>query len=220
MLVSRNQDAELKRPKVERAAEWIEESGLPTRVTSIDGLVPSDTTTTALSECDVIFGCVDNVVARHAINKIACAYLIPYFDLGVAIKSNRNGGDIRHAVSRCHYLQPDRPCLLDREAYSSERLAEESYRQDDPEFHKNLKELGYTQERNEIQAVMTLTMQAAVMAVDDLMARLHGYRVDSNRNFDEQEHSFTHTHYEHRAHAGDNFALRNFVAAGDRHVRM
>ena len=221
MMASRTSDAKNKKLKVERTAEWIKETGLPTQVTAINDRIPSEATTKALSECDIIFGCVDNVAARHAINKIACAYLIPYFDLGVAIKGNvSKSGSIRHAVARCHYLQPDKPCLLDRGAYSSERLAEEGYRRDDPEFYKNLKELGYTHERNDIQAVMTLTMQAAILAVDDMMARIHGYRIEPNSQFDEQEHSFTHTSYEHKAHTGDNIALRHFIATGDKHMRM
>lgn len=221
MMASRTEDVKNHRLKVERIAEWIKETGLPTKVTAINDRIPSEATTKALSECDIIFGCVDNVIARHAMNKIACAYLIPYFDLGVAIKGNTSrSGDIRHAVARCHYLQPDKPCLLDRGAYSSERLAEEGYRQDDPEFYKNLKELGYTHEPNDIQAVMTLTMQAAILAVDDMMARIHGYRIEPNSNFDEQEHSFTHTCYRHKEHVGANKALRHFIAAGDKHVRM
>jgi len=221
MLMSRIQDADNGTLKVDRLAQWVEETELPTKVTPINGLIPSDETTDALAECDVIFGCMDNVVARHALNKISCAYLIPYFDLGVAIKEDRsNPGSLRQAIARCHYLQPDHSCLLDREAYSSERLRDENFRRDNPEFYKMLKELGYTGERNDIQAVMTLTMEAAVMAVDDFMARLRGYRVESNKEFDEQERSFTHGYYEHRQHSSENIALRSFLATGDKHKRF
>ncbi len=221
MLMSRVQDADNGLLKVDRLAQWVKETELPTKVTPINGLIPSDETTDALADCDVIFGCIDNVVARHALNKISCAYLIPYFDLGVAIKKNkRNSGNLRQAIARCHYLQPDHSCLLDREAYSSERLRDENFRRDNPEFYKILKELGYTGERNDVQAVMTLTMEAAVMAVDDFMARLHGYRVESNKEFDEQERSFTHGYYEHRQHSSENIALRSFLATGDKHKRF
>lgn len=221
MLMSRSRDADNGVLKVDRYAEWIDESGLPTKVTPINGHVPSEVTTEALSECDVIFGCVDNVVARHALNKIACAYLIPYFDLGVAVKADvKNPGNVRQAICRCHYLQPDKSCLLDRGAYSSEKLSDENYRRDNPEFYKMLKELGYTGERNDIQAVMTLTMEAAVMAIDDFMARLRGYRVEANTEFDEQERSFTHGYYEHKAHSNENIALRIFIATGDKHKRF
>lgn len=221
MLMSRSCDAENGTLKVDRCAEWIHDSGLPTKVTPINGRVPSEITTEALAECDVIFGCVDNVASRHALNKIACAYLIPYFDLGVAVKADiKNPRDIRQAISRCHYLQPDKSCLLDRGAYSSEKLSDENYRRDNPEFYKMLKKLGYTGERNDIQAVMTLTMEAAVMATDDFMARLRGYRVEANTEFDEQERSFTHGYYEHKAHSNENIALRIFLATGDKHKRF
>jgi len=58
------------------------------------------------------------------------------------------------------------------------------------------------------------------MAMDDFMARLCGYRVDSNNEFDEQERSFTHGYYEHRPHSNENIALRIFVATGDKHKRF
>ncbi|NOY73918.1 MAG: hypothetical protein GXP14_16380 [Gammaproteobacteria bacterium] len=221
VLMSRTRDVEEGTLKVERYAEWVKETGLPTVVTPINGLVPSEETVQALSECDVIFGCVDNVAARHALNKIACAHLIPYFDLGVAIKGDKDKtGGLRQVIARCHYIQPDQSCLLDREAFSSERLRDENFRRDDPDFYKKLKELGYTNEKNDIQAVMVLTMEAAVMAMDDLMARLHGYRVDPNNEFDEQERSFTHGYYEHKAHSTKNNALHLFIAAGDKYTRL
>lgn len=220
MLMSRVQDADNGTLKVDRCAQWVEESGLPTKVTPINSVIPSNETTDALAKCDVIFGCIDNVAARHALNKLACAYLIPYFDLGVAIKEDKSDpGSLRQAIARCHYLQPDQSCLLDREAYSSERLRDENFRRDNPEFYKILKELGYTGDRNDIQAVMTLTVETATMAVDDFMARLRGYRVESNKEFDEQERSFTHGYYEHKAHSTENIALRMFVATGDKHTR-
>lgn len=221
MLMSRTKDAKDSTLKVKRYAQWIGETGLPTNVTPINGLVPSEETIKALSECDVIFGCIDNVSARHALNKIACAYLIPYFDLGVAIKSDKKKpGSVRQVIARCHYLQPDQSCLLDREAFSSERLRDENFRRDDPDFYKKLKELGYTNESNDIQAVMVLTMEAAIMAMDDLMARIHGYRIESNKEFEEQERSFTHSYYEHKAHSEKNNALHLFLATGDKHTRL
>lgn len=220
MLMSRVRDVNDGRLKVERYADWISESGLPTDVQIINDKVPSDKTTDALAECDIIFGCVDNAVARHALNKIACSYLIPYFDLGVAIKPDKKNGGVRQAVARCHYLQPDQSCLLDRDAFSAERLRDENFRRDDPDFYKELKAAGYTQDADDIQAVMVLTMQAAVLGVDDLMARIGQFRVDSNRIFDEQERSFTHGYYNHQEHSSDNVALRAFIGVGDNHKKM
>ncbi|MCP4145027.1 MAG: hypothetical protein GY752_07050, partial [bacterium] len=60
MLMSRVQDADNGTLKVDRCAQWAEETGLPTKVTPINSLIPSDETTNALAECDVIFGCIDN----------------------------------------------------------------------------------------------------------------------------------------------------------------
>ena len=221
ILMSRVRDSKNGTLKVDRNAQWIKETGLPTKVTPINSLVPSEETIKALAECDVIFGCIDNIAARHALNKIVCAYLIPYFDLGVAIKGDKNNpGSLRQVIVRCHYLQPDLSCLLDRGAFSSERLRDENFHRDDPDYYKILKELGYTNEINGIQAVMVLTMEAATMAMDDFMARMHSYRVEPNKEFDEQERSFTHGYYEHRAHSKENNALHIFLATGDKHTRL
>lgn len=217
---ARVKDAKNRTFKVDRFCEWAKETGLSTKVVPINGHVPSMETTQALSQCDLLFGCVDNVAARHSLNKIACAYLIPYFDLGVGIKSENKSGSLSHAIARCHYIQPDQSCLLDREAFSSERLSQECFRRDEPAFYEELKRLGYTNEPNDIQAVMTLTMAAATMAVDDLMARLHNYRLEQNKNFDEQERSFTHGYYEHYSHSTKNTALNLFIATGDKHTRF
>ena len=221
MIMSRAEDAKNAIPKVERYKQWQAESELPTAITALQDVVPSDDTIKALSECDVIFGCVDNVVARHSLNKIACAYLIPYFDLGVAIKPDpKNPENLRQVIARCHYIQPDQSCLLDREAFSAERLANENFRRDDPEFYKILKEAGYTDKNDEVQAVLVLTMEAACLGMDDLMARLHNYRIEPNKNFDQQDRSFTHGYYEHFPHSTQNMALRNFIATGDNHTRL
>ncbi|MCK4950287.1 MAG: hypothetical protein KAS48_00605 [Gammaproteobacteria bacterium] len=67
---------------------------------------------------------------------------------------------------------------------------------------------------------MVVTMKAAVMGVDDFMARLHNYRIDPNKDFDEQEHSFTHGYYTHRAHVSENAALRYFISSGDKHTDL
>jgi hypothetical protein len=221
LVLSRLVDAKNRVPKVEVYQRWQTESGLPTKVFTYKETVPSENTTVALSQCDIIFGCVDNVAARHSLNKIACAYLIPYFDLGVGVKmDNKIPKNLHHATVRCHYIQPDQSCLLDREAYSSERLAEENYQRDDPEFYKILKKAGYTGNNEEVQAVMVFTMEAAALGMDDLKARLLSYRVDSNKDFDQQDRSFTHGYYEHYSHSTKNVALRNFIATGDNHKKL
>lgn len=214
-------DAKDRVPKVDVYRKWRTKAGLPTKIYTFQETVPSENTTEALSKCDIIFGCVDNVVARHSINKIASAYLIPYFDLGVGIKLDpKNPKKLKHATARCHYIQPDQSCLLDRGAFSSERLADENYRRDDPEFYKIIKDLGYTGQNSEVQGVMVQTMESAILGMDDLKARLQGYRVDSNKDFDQQDRSFTHGYYEHFSHSTRNVALKYFIATGDNHTML
>lgn len=216
MILSRVKDVESGVFKVDRYKAWQIEAGLPTNVVPIKEAIPSPYSCQELSSCDVIFGCLDNVAARHYLNKLATAYLIPYFDLGVALRTrSQNDGMISHAVARCHYLQPDRACLLDREAFSAKRLADENFARDDPEFYARLKAAGYTGVVNDVQAVMTLTMEAACLGMDDFLARIHSYRLDGNGSFDQQDRSFTQGSYEHFSHSDLNVSLKSFLAVGD-----
>jgi len=64
----------------------------------------------AIKHVDVLFGCVDNDGARLMLNELACAYLIPYFDLAVGLLSDNNG--IGEAGGRVAVVLPTGPCLL------------------------------------------------------------------------------------------------------------
>jgi hypothetical protein len=64
----------------------------------------------AVRDADVLFGCVDNDGARLVLNELACAYLIPYFDLGVGLSLDNDG--ITEAGGRVAVVLPTGPCLL------------------------------------------------------------------------------------------------------------
>lgn len=62
-----------------------------------------------LSQVDVVFGCTDSHGSRYVLNQIAYQYLIPVFDVGVAISTSPNG--VSHVFGRCQMLAPGLPCL-------------------------------------------------------------------------------------------------------------
>ncbi len=64
----------------------------------------------AVKKVDVLFGCVDNDGARLVLNELACAYLIPYFDLAVGLSSDNDR--ISEAGGRVAVVLPTGPCLL------------------------------------------------------------------------------------------------------------
>jgi len=63
-----------------------------------------------IKDVDVLFGCVDNDGARLVLNELACAYLIPYFDLAVGLASDNDA--ISEAGGRIAVVLPTGPCLL------------------------------------------------------------------------------------------------------------
>jgi hypothetical protein len=218
MIMSRLKDADEKKPKVERYKEWADEAGLETCIIAIQKNVEDDEAIEALSSCDIIFGCVDNVEARHFLNKVCTAYLIPLFDVGVGITlDTKNLGGISHALSRAHYVQPDKAGLLDREAFTGDALVAEDYKRTNPEYYKEQVNAGYLDRVGEDQpAVMSLTMDAALLGVQDMLARLQGFRLDEDKEFEMQERSITHGYYRHSAQPGENKALKRFFAFGDK----
>jgi len=65
-------------------AAFITDTGLPTRVTSIESLIDEDATAVdALSSCDVIFGCTDDQIGRELLNTALYVYLHAYIDMGL-----------------------------------------------------------------------------------------------------------------------------------------
>ena len=77
------QDAENETPKVEVLAAAISNMKLGTAVNPLKTDILSVEAIKTLSQCDVIFGCMDSVDGRHILNKLASYYLIPYIDMGV-----------------------------------------------------------------------------------------------------------------------------------------
>ena len=74
---------------------------------------------------DVRFSCVDTLEARHFIDSVAAAFLLPLFDVGVVIAMRRTGDDmaIADAAGRIDYVQPGGATLGDRQVSSDHTRA-------------------------------------------------------------------------------------------------
>ena len=65
-------------------------------------------------DCDIVFCCVDNADARHAINKLAFWYLIPVIETGLTVTPEEKNGEIKkigQSSSFVHTLLPGFQCL-------------------------------------------------------------------------------------------------------------
>jgi len=183
ILNASREDAYLRRPKVEVMARAIARMGFGTEVEIIPEDLATPKAVKAVAECDVVFGCMDGVEGRHLLNRLAAFYVLPYFDIGVKLEADGNGG-IDEACGAVHYARPDGSTLQDRHVYSTEQLRAAGLKRTDPKAYREQVRAGYIHGINEDRpAVISINMQMASMAVNEFLARLHPYRLDGNEDF-------------------------------------
>lgn len=177
------QDTDNQAPKVDVIKGAIEKMGLGTLVNTHPFDLISIDVIKALSQCDVIFGCMDSVDGRHILNKIASYYLIPYIDMGVRIDADGIGG-IESINGAIHYIRPGGSSLLSRGVYTQADLEATMMKRHTPELYKERAEQGYIRGvRVDQPAVISVNMQIASMAFNEFLARVHPYRVEPNSKY-------------------------------------
>jgi ThiF family/Prokaryotic homologs of the JAB domain len=192
ILNSRDLDVQRSRPKVHVLEQAIHDTGLGTVVSALpqDLCVPQ--VIKQIATCDVIFGCVDSVFARHVLNKLASTYSIPYFDIGVGLKADGNGG-ISHVSGAINYLQPDGSSLLSRGAFSLNDVQADALRRSDPNEYADRLASGYIAGAAVARpAVITVNMIFSGLGVFEFLNRLHGMRDEPNARFAMQRISLSH----------------------------
>jgi hypothetical protein len=187
ILNSTRHDVEASRFKVDVQADAIERTDLGTRVIRLRRNVWDADVVRAITQCDVLFGCVDTVDGRYLLNTLATYYLMPYFDVGVrldAVREPDGVSRVREACGTIHYLQPGRSSLLTRGLFSLADVAAAGLRRTDPKAHATEVRDGYIRGVPEHRpAVVTVNMLAAAIAVHELLARLHPYREEPNAEY-------------------------------------
>lgn len=166
--------AEIKKIRV--AADAMRAIGFDIEVEEIEGSLNDPDVIRIIASCDLVMGCVDNREARQRLCRIAAYYLLPYIDCGVAIHANNQTGQIQSVNTAVHYFEPGQSFIA-RGVFTAEALRAEAMAATDPAHHAEQKRAGYVSgvvvER---PAVMPLNMVAAGLAVNELLARIHGYR--------------------------------------------
>ena len=177
------EDAYLKRLKVHALASAIARMGLGQEVLPLHENLVQQNSVKAVAECDLVFGCMDGVEGRHMLNRLACFYTMPYFDVGVRLQADGDGG-IDQIAGSVHYLQPGRSSLLSRGVYDMKRVNAEEIRRTNPEMHRRQEKEGYLRGVEEDRpAVISVNMFFAALAVNDFLARLHPYRNQPNQHY-------------------------------------
>ena len=210
------EDVKASRSKVDSVSTAVKRIGLGTRIDKYRALTDSSEVVSALIDCDVLFGCVDSAFGRYHLDCIASAYLIPYFDVGVHIDADGKG-EIEAADAVSHYIHPDGRDLWSRGAYEMDQVTAESWRRSDPDHYERNRLAGYLAEVGEEQpAVMSVNMQAACMAFNDFIARLHAFRFDRSSNFATQRFRLVHGCFECEEDDGTPHKLfRRYRSTGD-----
>lgn len=208
-------DAKAKRSKVEVLKRAIEGFGLGTVVDAYQCSLDNAAAICAAAECDVAFGCVDSIEGRHVLNRLATFYVIPYFDLGVRLIADGQGG-VTHVCGTVNYLRPGGSSLLSRGLYTVEQLQAESLRRTNPtEYANRLKDgyiAGVIEER---PAVISVNMQIASLGVNEFLARVHPYRQYDNAEFAIHRVSLEQGEFFHEPEGEPCRALLRYVGRGD-----
>lgn len=215
ILNSTAEDAALRRPKVEVMARAIANMGLGTTVDIHQANLLTASVVRAVSTADILFGCMDGVEGRNALNRIAVAYAQPYFDVGVRLDADGNGG-IEDIWGTVHYVQPNGSSLMERGVYTREDLDAEALKRTDPEEYRRRRTVGYIRGVPENRpAVVSTNALYASFAVNEFLARLHRFRWSPNGGFAERRYSLTRDWLVNEPDAGPSPRLAKLVGRGD-----
>ncbi|MCB2194424.1 MAG: ThiF family adenylyltransferase [Bacteroidetes bacterium] len=180
ILNSTRSDAEKKRYKVDVLADAYNNIGLETKIiTYRHNIYENKDLLKSLSNCDLIFGCLDSVDGRYLINQLSTFYIIPYFDLGVKLEADNKGG-ISKICGTVHYIQPGKSSLLTRGVYTLDDVRSSSQYRKNPNEYFHLKKNSYIKNINvNSPAVISINMQISSHAINEFLNRVHQYKVDS-----------------------------------------
>ena len=171
------------RPKVEVLSDAVRAVGFGTAIETFAAHLAHEDIVKALAGCDFLFGCMDSADGRDMLNRIAAFYLVPYIDVGVRLDADGLGG-IEQICCAIHYLMPGGSSLLSRGVITSEQVQAEALNRTNPAQYAALRKEGYIKGMAvDRPAVVSVNGFIATHAVNEMLARLHPFRRDSNEEF-------------------------------------
>lgn len=189
-------DDSIGRWKVDVLADAIARMGFGTTVEPIPDNLMTAKAVMRVAECDVMFGCVDGAEGRFLMNKLATFYSLPYIDVGVRLDADGHGG-VNQICGTVHYIRPGGSSLLSRDAITMAAVQAEGMKRTNPEAYEQQVQskyiIGVQEDR---PAVISVNMHYASLAVIELLARLHSFRVEGNAPFAQFGSSLTDPRFE------------------------
>ena len=191
------EDAAHERFKVDVLERNIDRAGLGTRVHKFATNLQDHEALRAIAVSDLAIGCMDGLSGRHLLARLARYYILPYIDVGVKLEALEDG-TINQVAGSVHYLQPTGRDFIDRGVFSLAALeAEDLWRTDPDEYRESLAR-GYIQGvQVDRPAVISVNLYFASLAVNEVLARLHPFRMDSNEEFGTTRVSLSHAQTEY-----------------------
>ncbi|MGO9145121.1 MAG: ThiF family adenylyltransferase [Desulfomonilia bacterium] len=209
------EDARERRLKVEVVANHIERIGLGTRLHMFPTVLEHPDAIRAVATADLVVGCMDGLSGRHRLSRLARCYVLPYVDVGVKLEALEDG-TINQVAGSIHYLQPDGLDFLDRGVFSAEALEAEDLWLTNPDEYLGRREQGYVRGvQVDRPAVISVNMCLASLAVNEMLARLHPFRMDNNSEFGTTRLSLSHSYLEHERDGIAPEHLRRLIGRGD-----
>ncbi len=203
------------RPKVELLREAVMAMDQGTKVEVFSQDLLSAEVVQTLASCDVLFGCVDSADGRDLLNRIATFYLVPLIDLGVRIDAG-TGGKAEQICGAVHFLVPGGSSLLSRGVITAKQVESDGMRRHHPKQHAKLLREGYVKGTAVSRpAVVSLNGFIAAHAVNELLARIHGFRRDDLAEFRYQLFDLREGSWQRIPEGPPCQALGRFVGRGD-----
>jgi hypothetical protein len=169
----------------------------------------------ATASCDLVVGCMDSVEGRHLLNRLSSFYLLPYFDVGVKLVADGQGG-VDQVCGSVHYIKPGGSSLYSRGVYSLEMVHAEALYRSDPETYAEQLKDGYIEGVHEEKpAVISVNMLYASLAVNEMLARLLPFRLESNSEYARHTISLSHGIYDRANHGEPCPLFAKHVGRGD-----
>lgn len=175
ILNSTTTDAKNQTNKAVMLKRAYDQMGMDTEVIAVSTVIGSPDTVRLLSQCDLIFGCLDSADGRMHLNRLCTFYTLPYIDVGVKLRSEK--GIISEISGAIRYIVPGEASMLSIGAYTIEQVESEALRREDPDTYRARLAEKYIQGAQEgSPAVISVNMCIGSLAVLELLNRIHEFR--------------------------------------------